>query len=101
MGSVTEVVLDQLAQLAQLAEQRRLLRNQPALPLTEYICENLAGGTYGKLGDEPLRRVVLKDMSGAHIKAILLTQVQISGERRGYFMQELFLRAHKGYTIED
>lgn len=98
-------MFEELVQLgkfkAELAEQRRNLRNSPAIPLTEYIRENLEWGTYGKLGNEPLHYVVLKDMTDAHIKAIILTQPQISGERRGYFMQELFLRAHKGYTIED
>ena len=36
-------------------------------------------GTYGKNGDQPLRYVLLKDMSDEHIQAILDTQVHIKG----------------------
>lgn len=42
-------------------------------------------GTYGKDGKGPLRLVPLKDLSTAHIEAILATQVQI----RGTYVQSL------------
>jgi hypothetical protein len=43
------------------------------------IREWMHWGTYGKNGDQPLKYVLLKDMSDEHIQAILETQVHIKG----------------------
>ena len=43
-------------------------------------------GTYGKEGDQPLKYVILKDMSDEHIKAILRTQPHI----KGHFYEKQF-----------
>jgi hypothetical protein len=49
-------------------------------------------GTYGKTGREPLKFVILKNMSDEHIEAILKTQPQISDFYRKEFGNELRLR---------
>jgi len=49
-------------------------------------------GTYGKSGKEPLRFVLLKNMSDEHIQAVLDTQPQISRFYRREFKNELKLR---------
>ena len=49
-------------------------------------------GTYGKNGNEPLRFVLLKNMSDEHIQAILDTQFHISRFYRREFKRELKLR---------
>ena len=52
-------------------------------------------GTYGKNGDQPLKFVILRDMSDEHIQAILDTQKQISRFYRREFEKELRLRKKK------
>jgi hypothetical protein len=52
----------------------------------------MAWGTYGKTGNEPLRFVLLKNMSDEHIQAILDTQFHITGFYRREFKRELKLR---------
>lgn len=49
-------------------------------------------GTYGKSGKEPLRWVILKDISDEHIQAILDTQHQICSFYRKEFKNELKYR---------
>jgi hypothetical protein len=49
-------------------------------------------GTYGKSGNDPLKFVLLKNMSDEHIQAILDTQFQISKFYRKEFKRELKLR---------
>ena len=49
-------------------------------------------GTFGKSGREPLKWVVLKNMSDEHIEAILKTQKQISKFYRSEFEKELAMR---------
>jgi len=49
----------------------------------------MAWGTYGKTGNEPLRFVLLKNMSDGHIQAILDTQFHISRFYRREFKREL------------
>lgn len=57
---------------------RRSMNNEPYEDLTVYsddpfelIRESLYWGTYGKDGDQPLKWVLLKDMSNDHIQAII------------------------------
>lgn len=52
----------------------------------------MAWGTYGKSGNEPLKFVLLKNMSDEHIQAILDTQFHISRFYRREFKRELRLR---------
>lgn len=49
-------------------------------------------GTYGKNGNQPLKWVILKNMSDEHIQAILDTQFHIGGFYRRHFNKELQLR---------
>lgn len=49
----------------------------------------MAWGTYGKNADQPLRFVLLKNMSDEHIQAILDTQFHITGFYRREFKREL------------
>jgi len=49
-------------------------------------------GTYGKTGDQPLKHVVLKNMSDDHIQAILDTQFHIGNFYRRHMKKELILR---------
>lgn len=46
-------------------------------------------GTFGKNGDQPLKWVILKNMSDEHIMAILRTQPHISDFYRNAFKKEL------------
>lgn len=56
------------------------------------IREQFNWGTYGKNGDEPLKYVILADMSDEHIEAILKTQKHISNAVRTVFENELSYR---------
>jgi DNA-directed RNA polymerase subunit F len=67
-------------------------------------------GTYGKDGKQPLRYVLLKDMSVEHIKAILETQPHLSDEQKTILEQELVIRERDevmklmldiGYSIQE
>jgi hypothetical protein len=65
------------------------------------VREFLEWGTYGKNGDQPLRRVALSEMSDAHINAVLETQVQVPLWRRALMIEELSYRKGEGILIED
>ena len=52
-------------------------------------------GTYGKKGNEPLKHILLKDMTNEHIQAILDTQKQLKQETLKVFSDELELRKEK------
>ena len=54
--------------------------------------EHFTWGTFGKDGKGPFRRVALKDMSDAHIRAVLRTQKQISFDVRRLFENEILYR---------
>lgn len=56
-------------------------------------------GTYGKNGDEELHQVLLKDMSNAHIKAILDTQDHITDVIRALFINEQSYREYKDNDV--
>ena len=57
--------------------------------------EILLWGTYGKDGKQPLKHILLKEMTNEHIQAILDTQTHLSEEKRKYFSDELDLRKEK------
>jgi hypothetical protein len=61
----------------------------------ETVRNTLKWGTYGPNGDQPLKRVLLKDLTTDHIEAILENQHQISGELRELFNKELAYRGIK------
>ena len=58
-------------------------------------------GTYGKGGDQPLRRVKLSEMSNNHIEAILQTQHHIGPQIRKVFEDEQQYRLDNNINIED
>jgi hypothetical protein len=58
-------------------------------------------GTYGKGGNEPLRRVKLSEMSNKHIDAILVTQHHIGPQIRKVFEDEQQHRLDNKINIED
>lgn len=52
-------------------------------------------GTFGENGTEPLKYVAIKDMSDAHIKAVLETQHQAGLTLKAIMKEELFQRGVK------
>ena len=56
------------------------------------IREHFSWGSRGKLGDEPLHYIILKDMEDSHISAILETQTHIQDYIRKVFEDELKFR---------
>lgn len=58
----------------------------------ELIREWFHWGTRGKLGDQPLKMVALKDLEEDHIKAIIQTQTHISSDVLRVFKSELSYR---------
>jgi len=58
-------------------------------------------GTYGKNMDQPLKYVLLKDMSNSHIKAVLDNVKSISERYRKEFENELKYRKENNLKIED
>jgi len=59
------------------------------------VREWMIWGTYGKSGKDPLKYVILKNMSDEHIGAILATQHHISDFYRTEFEAELARRINK------
>lgn len=53
------------------------------------IRDSFKWGTYGKDGKDKLKRVLLRDMTANHIKAILKTQIQIPNWMVHIFNDEL------------
>ena len=59
-------------------------------------------GTYGKSGNEPLRWVLLKDMTDEHIQAVLDTQHQICWFYRREFKSELrFRKKNPAFSLKE
>lgn len=58
-------------------------------------------GTRGKNGKEPLKKVLLKDLSNNHIQAIIDTQLHITNETKTIFENELKYRKEKDINIID
>jgi hypothetical protein len=56
------------------------------------IREVFTWGTYGKNGDEPLQWKKLKDMTTAHILAVLETQTQLPDYTKRLFEEEINFR---------
>jgi len=78
---------------------RRSVNKESALDLSVYFEDDFdkvrvafTWGTYGKKGDQPLKRVSLKDLELDHINNILETQTQLSSSIRSLFQQELEFR---------
>lgn len=65
------------------------------------IREAFHWGSYGKGGDQPLKRLALSTMSDDHIKAILETQHHIPPHIRQVFEDEQDFRAANDITIKD
>lgn len=66
------------------------------------IREVFTWGTYGKMGDQPLKFKALKDLSDAHIEAILETQSHIPQYMRNLFIEEQVYRINnKEARVED
>jgi hypothetical protein len=62
----------------------------------------LRWGTFGKSGKEPLRKVLIKDLTNEHIQAILDTQHHINKRYRKMFKRELKLRKRfPEYSIKE
>ena len=59
----------------------------------EKVRETFTWGSRGKLGNEPLRRILLKDLTDEHLSNIISTQYHIRGTRvERYFIQEMKFR---------
>jgi len=62
----------------------------------------MAWGTRGKSGKEPLKFILLKDMTDEHIQSVLDTQDHISDFYRREFKKELkFRKKHIEFSIKD
>lgn len=69
---------------------------------SELVRDWMEWGTYGKTGKEPLRWVLLKDMSDDHIQAILDTQKHICKFYRKEFERELkFRKKNSSFSIKE
>lgn len=66
----------------------------------EVIRENFSWGTYGKSGKEALKYVLLKEMSNAHIQAIIDTQNNYNAWK-DVFQRELEYRKENSIVIKD
>lgn len=82
-----------------LAYLRRNVNKQPYEELSVYvedghekIRENMSWGSYGPNGDQPLKRILLKDLTTDHINAIIETQTHLPKERIDIFKEELKYR---------
>lgn len=58
----------------------------------EIVRKSFHWGTYGKLGNQPLQWVPLRELETEHIEAILQTQKQRLENRRALFKKELAYR---------
>ena len=56
-------------------------------------------GTYGKEGTQPMRKVLLKDLSDNHLRAILNTQDHLTEGVVKLFEQEVFYRSEQGIEV--
>ena len=65
------------------------------------IREAFHWGSYGKSGDQPLKRIKLSEMSNNHIEAILQTQHHIGPQIRKVFEDEQQYRLDNNINIED
>ena len=70
------------------AELLTIYENDPHSKIRDHFC----WGSRGKLGDEPLHYIILKDMEDGHINAILETQHHIQEYIRKVFEDELHVR---------
>ena len=77
-------------------EEHDIIKVFPDVPIRDY----LLWGTYGKKGNEPLRYILLKDMTDEHITKVIITQ-HLSPIYLQYFINELHFRIeYPEYSIE-
>lgn len=67
----------------------------------EKIRGHFKWGSYGKLGNQPLHYILLKDMTDDHIHAILETQFHIPEYIKEVFRDELTYRLFSDITIKE
>ena len=79
--------------------RRNVVKEAPHEELTLYtddphekIREVFTWGTYGKKGDKPLQIKLLKDLTIAHVKAIIRTQSHMPNYMKQMFINELEYR---------
>lgn len=79
--------------------RRNIVKEAPATDLSVYledghekVREFAKWGTYGKTGNEPFRRVALKDMESDHIRAVLKVAQSMASQFRTAFENELKFR---------
>lgn len=87
------------------AYARRTINKVPYIDLSVYaedpiekVREVFTWGTYDKNGDQELRSVLLKDMSNAHLEAIVRDGYKVSGN---VIERELEYRADNNIFVED
>jgi hypothetical protein len=67
----------------------------------EIVRNYLTWGTYGKDGKDPLKLVLLCNLSNSHIEAILKTQIHMEDWYRECLIKELKYRENLGFEVED
>lgn len=65
------------------------------------VRDALKWGTYGKNGDQPLRRITLSEMSNGHIQSCLDNVPTMLAQYRVAMQNELAYRAEHSIVIED
>jgi len=88
--------------------KRQGINTVPATDLSVYLEDGIESvrravtwGTYGKYNDQPLRLVLLSEMSNEHIEACLTNQGRMHPHYREAFVMELEYRKTNGITISD
>jgi hypothetical protein len=87
---------------------RRSVNNVSATELSldsgdniEDIREGFEWGTYGKDGKQPLKRVLLKNLTNEHIHAIIQTQTHLPDDMIDVFRRELCYRKANNCNISE
>jgi len=65
------------------------------------IRDYILWGTYGKNGDEDLKRKSISNLSNDHLRAILYTQHHLSDTFKDIILSEIIYRAINGIYIKD
>lgn len=91
-----------------LSYLRRNINKEPAKELSLYMYDGhelargcLKWGTYGKNGDQPLQWKKIKDMSDAHISAVLDDVRSITPIIRDCMLEEIVYRNNNDLKVED
>lgn len=80
------------------------MREENEFTTHELIRESFQWGTYGKLGNEPLKHILLKDISDGHLKNIIQHLCSAGGgfgETMGYMLTETSYRNHYGIKVHE